>query len=188
MFHYPVIRTKRVASLAPALNRWKQFTHVIFTSQTAVEYWPGPWDKELIAIGPATAAKLPKVARIASIATQEGIGDEIANIKGTFFYPKSNLARPFLTQFMLQRGIQFFAFDLYETHFEKIEPVPQLEDFDEIVFTSPSTVSGFIQIYQSLPKNKKLTAIGPVTQSALTKQMRNMSNAGSAELPAQETD
>lgn len=168
--HYPVIRTQFCGRLTPALAMWPQFTHIIFTSQTAVGYWPGPWDKQLIAIGPATAAALQKkgfAPLIAPEATQEGIISLITQIDGYFFLPRSRLARLALTDYMQAKKIPFFALDLYDTVFQKLQPVPDLAQFDEIVFTSPSTVEGFLRIYGSLPKDKKLTPIGPITEQAL---------------------
>ncbi|MGB7977540.1 MAG: uroporphyrinogen-III synthase [Chlamydiales bacterium] len=169
-FHYPVIRTEFCGDLGEALALWPKFTHIIFTSQTAVEYWPGPWDKEAIAIGEATAAALRRHGvepKMAPFATQEGVIELIREMKGYFLIPRSRLARAALTDFMQERQIPFHAVDLYDTHFQRLEPIPDLAEFDEIVFTSPSTVRGFLQIYGTLPKGKKLTPIGPVTASFL---------------------
>ena len=167
-FHYPVIRTVKIGNdLELVLKRWDEFTHIIFTSQSAVEYWSGPWGKELIAIGPATAKALPKNSIIAKEATQEGIAELIKGMKGNFFYPRSKRARPFLIEFMKRERIPFFAFDLYDTQTQNLEPVPNIEEFDEIVFTSSSTIDAFLEIFGSLPKSKKLTAIGPITLAKL---------------------
>lgn len=155
---------------ASVLPLWPQFTHIIFTSQTTVHYWPGPWDKKLIAIGPATATALQKkglVPHLASQATQEGIMSILQ--PGYYFLPHSKRARPDLARFMTERGISFFALELYDTLLQRPEPVPRLADFDEIVFTSPSTVDGFLAIYKTLPPDKKLTAIGPITEAYLKK-------------------
>lgn len=171
-FHYPVIRTEPLVTCLPA--EWPLFTHIIFTSQTTVEYWPGPWDKAMIAIGDATASALKKRGvepLIAPFATQEGVIELIKGIKGHFFIPRSRLARSALTDYMKENQIPHCTLDLYDTHFQKLEPIPNLDDFDEIVFTSPSTVEGFLRIYGSLPREKKLTAIGPITQKALDEDM-----------------
>lgn len=173
-FHYPVIRTEFLGVGAP--SDWARFTHIIFTSQTAVEYWPGPWNKEIIAIGKATAAALRSKGvepRVAPFATQEGVIELIKLIDGCFFIPRSRLARSALTDYMEENQIPFSVLDLYDTHFQRLEPVPNLDDFDEIVFTSPSTVEGFLRIYGKLPREKKLTAIGPITQKALDEDMVN---------------
>ena len=169
-YHYPVIRTELCANMSQALARWDQFTHMIFTSPTAVEYWPGPWDKEILAIGPVTAQFLKDRAhhcQIAPHATQEGIVELIRNMQGFFFIPRSRKARSVLGDYFKQNRIPHYLFDLYDTHFQRLQPVPSLEEFTEIVFTSPSTVEGFLRIYGSLPQGKKLTAIGPITQKLL---------------------
>jgi uroporphyrinogen-III synthase len=167
-FHYPVIRTELCPYQLP--SDWPLFTHMIFTSQTAVEYWSYPWDKEIIAIGQATALALQKKgisSQIAPFATQEGVIELIRPLAGYFFIPRSNLARSALTDYLKKEGKSFYVLDLYCTVFQKLEPIPNLKDFDEIVFTSPSTVEGFLRIYGSLPQDKKLTAIGPITEQAL---------------------
>jgi uroporphyrinogen-III synthase len=179
MFHYPVIRTEFCGKLNEALELWAQFTHVIFTSQTTVEYWPGPWDKKAIAIGDATASALKQRGvqpLVAPFSTQEGVVELIRNIKGYFFIPRSKQARSFLTDFLKEQKIPFYTLDLYSTLFQRLEPVPILDDFDEIVFTSPSTVQGFLLIYGNLPKEKKLTAIGPITEAALKKVEKDMAS------------
>jgi uroporphyrinogen-III synthase len=170
--HYPVIRTEYCGKLEGAFLLWPQFTHIIFTSQSAVHYWPGPWDKQTIAIGQATAAALRKKGLdplIAPEATQEGVIALIANLSTPlyFFLPQSRLARSTLTDYLREHNIPFFSLPLYNTLFQKLEPVPSLEDFDEIVFTSPSTVEGFLRIYGKFPQGKKLTAIGPITERAM---------------------
>jgi len=69
----------------------------------------------------------------------------------------------------LAPAVRFTAIDLYRTVFQRPDPVPSLEEMEEIVFTSPSTVEAFLQIYGQIPKNIKITAIGPVTQNVLSK-------------------
>src|SRR4051794_40929110 len=86
-YHYPVIRTEFCGKLENALVLWPKFTHIIFTSQSSVHYWPGPWDKITIAIGDATAACIRKKGSeplVATVATQEGIIDLIGNMDGYF--------------------------------------------------------------------------------------------------------
>ena len=173
MFHYPVIQTVRLDSpqLQEAIALWDQFTHVIFTSKNGVRHWAevGPLQGKIaIAIGEATGGLLHEPL-IAPLATQEGVIALLETIKdGFFFYPRSKRARPHLANYLQQRP--HFLLDLYDTVSVKREPVPNLEEFDEIVFTSPSTVEAFCQIYGKLPKDKKLTPIGPVTERALLRQ------------------
>ena len=171
--HYPVIRTVRLESpeLKEALALWSSFTHVIFTSKTAVRFWREPLiGKTAICIGNATAKELPHPSLVAPESTQEGVIRLLETLRlgsAFIFLPRSRLSRPALTEYLRLKSIRFFPLDLYDTIFQKIEPIPDLNNFDEIVFTSPSTVRAFLQIYGKLPPNKKLTPIGPVTGQAL---------------------
>lgn len=161
--HYPVIKTVPLE-----VQSVEEFTHIIFTSQTTVEYWKWPLEgKVVIAIGEATAKMLPNPL-IALEATQEGIIALLQTIplqNARICYPKSKRARPLLAEYL--QKFSSFTVDLYDTVCQKPEPVPNLDAFDEIVFTSPSTVEGFIKIFGKLPKNKRLVPIGPVTKRAL---------------------
>jgi uroporphyrinogen-III synthase len=168
VFHYPVIRTVplHTPELKHALALWPQFTHVIFTSRTTVDLWREDLTgKTVIAIGRATAEALSNPL-IAPQATQEGVIELLRSLdlsRAYIFLPHSRLARPALTNYLSQNQIRFFSLVLYDTQFQQPEPIPNLDDFDEIVFTSPSTVEGFLRIYKHLPQNKKLTPIGPIT-------------------------
>lgn len=168
--HYPVIRTVPIYgdSYQRALELWPCYTHVIFTSRTAVRLWPYR-GKPIIAIGEATAEGLEGVV-CAKRPTQEGVIELLQQLSlknAHLFLPKSKRARPLLVDFLQKEGICHTALDLYDIEFFRKEPIPDLTSIDEIVFTSPSTVEGFLRIYKKLPRGKKLTAIGPVTQAAL---------------------
>jgi uroporphyrinogen-III synthase len=86
--------------------------------------------------------------------------------------PRSSLSRPILANFFNEREIRYQACDLYDTLSQWIEPKPDLDQVNEVVFTSPSTVKAFLEIFGGLPKGIKCLAIGPVTQQALA-DLRN---------------
>ncbi|HLB53364.1 MAG TPA: uroporphyrinogen-III synthase [Chlamydiales bacterium] len=181
VFHYPVICTERIDSpfVAEANLQWEKMTHLIFTSKRAVTYWeemrPLRGDKVCIAIGPGTGDELKKRGiqpLIAPYATQEGVIAVIEEVEkkekdSFFFYPHSLGARPLLAEYLAKRGVRYLEFSLYRTLLQRKEPVPNPFDFDEIVFTSPSTVDGFLAIFGSLPKGPRLTSIGPITRAKL---------------------
>jgi uroporphyrinogen-III synthase len=178
LLHYAVIRTALLdsAELRQALSLWPQFTHVIFTSRSTVRHWweaQPSFDKIAIAIGEGTAEALRDRGVdpvVALEAVQEGVIallDRMDLNGANLLLPQSKRARSQLRGYLEEKKIPFFAFDLYDTFPQKPEPVPSLEPISEIVFTSPSTVEAFLQIYGTFPKDKKLTAIGPVTARAL---------------------
>ena len=179
--HFPVIRTERLDSpqLQEALGLWSHFTHVIFTSRSAVRHW---WEvhsqfaKIAIAIGEGTAEALRQRGvepLIVPEASQEGIIQWLqrdAWEQAYFFLPCSKRARPDLWQCLQRRKCRAFRLFLYDTILQHIEPTPSLAEIDEIVFTSPSTVEGFLQIYGVLPQDKKRIAIGNITNRLLCGQ------------------
>lgn len=177
VFHYPVIRTERIDSseLQEALGIWDRCTHAIFTSKNGVRHWPGNFHgKQTVAIGEATAKEIggrgASAPWIAPEATQEGVAVLLAtlDLDGAFLlYPRSKLARPFLAEYLKAENLSHYGFDLYDTVFQRLEPVPELADFDEIIFTSSSTVHAFFQIFSSVPRRIALTSIGPITKKTL---------------------
>ncbi|MCC6127898.1 MAG: uroporphyrinogen-III synthase [Chlamydiae bacterium] len=173
LLHYPVIRIAALAISKPA--DWSAITHLIFTSRSAAFHWQWIEGKQVLAIGKATTEVLEKKKcspLIAPEATQEGMIELLKTLSlqdAYLLWPRSTLSRELLSEYLFSLSpiARVQILDLYETHYQRPEPVPSLEDIDEIVFTSPSTVTGFLQIYGSLPSNKKLTPIGPITAAAL---------------------
>lgn len=172
LVHYPVIK---VIPLEVSLE--DTYTHILFTSKNTVEILSEKMNfsgKKLVAIGKSTAAKLQEKgyasAAVAQEETQEGMIELLSSLdlkNAYLLYPRSSIARPNLRDFLIENNIRHTICDLYETVFQKPEPVPDLEKIDEIIFTSPSTVRGFIAAFGKIPLDKKLTCIGPVTETEL---------------------
>lgn len=189
LIHYPVIQIVPKSPLQPELklayDDLHDYTHLIFTSKNAVQIFfqhlkelglSGTIlaNKTVIAIGAVTAARLKAqgvaTAHIAEQESQEGLVQLLNKLDiedAYFFLPRSVLSRPVLARYFVEREIRFQACDLYDTKTLKASPVPDLKQIDEIVFTSPSTVKGFMEIFGALPHDKKLLAIGPITENAL---------------------
>lgn len=171
LLHYPVIRIAALAISKPA--DWSAITHLIFTSRSAAFHWQWLEEKQVLAIGKGTAEVVEKKGcspLIAKEATQEGMIELLKHLAlqdAYLLWPRSTQSRLLLSEYLLSLSARVQIVDLYETKCQRLEPVPSLENIDEIVFTSPSTVTGFLQIYGFLPNNKKLTPIGPITARAL---------------------
>ena len=181
LIHYPVIRTIPVSVPSHIWDDFSEYTHILFTSKNGVSIFLAQCskpltDKQLIAIGAATAARLHEfqVAPhfVAQEESQEGVIELLNQQDLTdayMLYPRSSLARKKLENFFIERQVRYQVCDLYETQFQKLEPIPNLTDIKEIIFTSPTTVRGFLEIFGQLPHDKKLTCIGPVTEEELRK-------------------
>jgi uroporphyrinogen-III synthase len=189
LIHYPVIkiipRSLKHLELNQAYADISKFTHLLFTSKTAVKIFFGHLrelnqsievlkEKIIVAIGAVTAGHLSVFGLlpqfIAQKETQEGVVQLLNAMdlhNAYFFMPRSSLSRPIIANFFHEQCIRYRACELYDTVTQILEPKPDLDQMDEIVFTSPSTVSAFLEIFGSLPHDKRLIAIGPVTQQAL---------------------
>jgi|GEM_PF-2396499 len=172
LVHFPVIEIHPInADVTPV----KDYSHLIFTSKTAVRIFFDLCNvslegKSFFAVGPGTASELKKrgcEAKVAEESTQEGMIRLIKQEKTSFFFPKSSRAREKLPQY-LRENTQCHIVDIYDTKVKKQEPI-DLEEFSEIVFTSASCVDGFLEIFGEIPKGKKLTCIGPITEEKLFK-------------------
>jgi uroporphyrinogen-III synthase len=178
--HCPLIEIRPLPICIEIQRDFDAFTHVILTSPNAARILEMPFqDKKILAIGVGTAEIIEQRGlncfAIASFETQEGmiaLLNRLSLKNGYIFYPRSSTARPLLANYLNEAGLRHAISDLYETVFLKPDPLPSLDAFDEIVFTSPSTVQSFLELYGSFPPNKKLTGIGPITEQAISDRHR----------------
>jgi uroporphyrinogen-III synthase len=190
--HCPLIQVIPRSNLEinQAFANLEKYTHIIFTSRKGVYIF---FDflqnfeinkdeishKILISVGKRTAEKLEgfgfKPNLIASEETAEGIIKAISllDLKNShFFLPQSSLARRVIANWLKDNEVNYTACQIYDTMPSQPEQLPNLQNFDEIVFTSPSVVDAFITIFGSIPQDKILSCIGPVTQGYLHKRMQ----------------
>lgn len=181
LIHYPIIKTVPLKVPSHLRDDFPDYTHILFTSKNAVTIFFQAFEgslekKQIVAIGKGTAAKLEQEGHtphlVASQESQEGMIELLRSQDlndAYIFYPRSSLARKNLENFMIQQGIRHQICDLYTTVFQKPDPLPDLAQFDEIIFTSPSTVKAFLAVFGSIPRDKKLTCIGSITVEELKK-------------------
>lgn len=192
--HFPVIqinpRSCHSHDIKQAFSNILEYTHFIFTSKTAVRIFyqlvkQFEIDEKkinqtsIIAVGQSTAQSIKTYGKknadyIAKQECAEGIIDILKTIKleqTHFFWPHSSGARNVITNFFIENKIALTECLLYDTIPIQMTSLPSLESFNEIIFTSPSTVSSFVNLFGKIPKDKKLTCIGPVTQSYLNQAL-----------------
>ncbi len=187
--HFPVIevvpRALHSKQMRAAWDDFTGYTHILFTSKNTVTFFFDALqhlslplalmkEKKVIAIGNATASSLINQGlfpfAVAAEEMQEGViklFNQVDLSDSYLFYPRSSLARKRLEMYFIQRQVRHQICDLYDTTLRKVDNVPSLDPFDEIIFTSPSTVKAFIEIFGKIPKGKKITAAGPITLEAL---------------------
>lgn len=194
VIHFPVIdivpKPIDDPDVKRALDDLSEYTHAIFTSKNTVKIFFSYLAQRKIdpktlshiswiAVGKITAHTLEKEGVVPSLVageeTQEGLVKDLSLLDlddAYVFFPRSSLSRPVLLDFLLQRGIRHQSCYLYDTKVAKVRHVPDMNLVDEIVFTSPSTVEAFCAIFGSIPHNKKLVVIGPVTEEALKNRVQ----------------
>ncbi len=185
--HYPMIqiKAKPFESLRETYYRFLDSTHLLFTSQSTVRIFfdllrhfnrPISYlnQKKIIAVGRATCELLMKnrilVDYVAQNESQEGLMTLFSQLKWSskhlIFYPKSSGSRPNIINYFKKKGIQHESLDLYDTLPRADAPKPKLEEFDEIVFTSTSTVKSFFEHF-TLPEKKIQTIFkGDITRKS----------------------
>lgn len=187
LHHLPLIEIvpTPLEKVREVLGQFDQFTHVLFTSKTTVSLlcsyldalghlnWNG---KTVAAIGEATAATLRTKGIEPTIIAREETSEGVVEVCRPFFsdethvfWPHSALSRSVIRDHFIRCKIPFTECHLYTSAPILLTPPPCLELYDELVFTSPSVVDAFLINYQSLPKNKILTTIGPITEQHLRK-------------------
>lgn len=184
--HFPLIKTiprDQSLSIINAFSEMNAYTHLLFTSKSAIQYffthYTNRWqlnNKCILAIGTKTAEKLTQQGYIPSIVssneTSEGIIEVLENLSlnnAYLFWPHSALSRPVISDYLNEKHIKHCELILYDTLPNLPAPFPDIEKFDEFLFTSPSTVDAFLNLIGPLPKNVQLTPIGPITSSKLLK-------------------
>ncbi|MBA3816926.1 MAG: uroporphyrinogen-III synthase [Parachlamydiaceae bacterium] len=187
--HCPLIkiqpRPKEHAAIMQAFAELSAFTHLIFTSKSAVRIF---FDyaaiqgvalielnlKIFLAVGQKTAQELKNYGItqviVASAETAEGVIALLAtlDLKNSFlFWPHSVLSRSLITDWLQAQQLKHYACIFYDTVLNIPEPLPDISSYDEIIFTSPSTIDAFCAIFEKLPINKTLSCIGPITEKYL---------------------
>ncbi|MES2345173.1 MAG: uroporphyrinogen-III synthase [Chlamydiota bacterium] len=189
VIHCPLIRiTPRASnslSIKAVFDDLSEYTHILFTSKHAVQIFfehacnlmadiASLHTKKLMVVGSVTKSVLEErgfcASHVAEEETQEGM---IAMIRpldldnAYFFLPHSSLSRVLLANFFIERDVRHQACVIYDTTYARPDPLPLLDHIEEIIFTSPSTVHAFFQIFSKIPLGKKLGVRGSITEHAL---------------------
>lgn len=183
LVHLPLIQIvpHPLEEVKGAFEKLPACTHVLLTSRQAaaltIDYASllsiSFEQKIYLAVGPGTAAVLKEQGLSCTHVAQEACGEGVVallsklDLSHSFlFFPHSSLARPLVKDYLLERHLPHLAFPLYDTH-PRAVALPDLEAFDAIVFTSPSTVEAFAACCPCLPPYEKCHPIGPITQARL---------------------
>lgn len=165
------------------------FSHIIFTSKSSVKIFIKYFKRacyeidelqklHLIAIGPVTAHFLKasglNPAYIAADETQEGVMRVLSSLDLTdanILLPKSSSARPVLAHYLVEHNIRHRICILYDMYKKRPDYVPNLEEFDEVIFTTPKCVECFFEIFPDIPSSISFHPMGTVTRDVLRNKL-----------------
>ncbi|MCR4769956.1 MAG: uroporphyrinogen-III synthase [Bacteroidaceae bacterium] len=170
-----------INSLKEACKQLINYDYLLFTSRFAVRHCISlcaqiPPTLRIVSIGTTTTAELHK----AGISNVEQVDKDNSygvvewfeqQARGKILFPRSDIALPIICDGLKKLGFDVHAITAYKNRMPINPTKVNIDDFDQIVFTSPSTVNHFVELYRALPTNKKLVARGPITQQAINNQL-----------------
>jgi uroporphyrinogen III methyltransferase/synthase len=157
------------------------YTHVAFTSRTAVEYFfpnlagdtRSLAGTKVCAVGDQTARALIdrgiKPDLVAAEFTSRSLAKELANkgMKGTHvFHPGADKMNPDFERVLTTVGAKVTNLILYRIDKVAPENVEAVDDADWITFASAQTVRNFMEAVGGRPIRAKIACIGPITAKA----------------------
>lgn len=183
-FHLPLIKIERLDNYKGFdnhLKNIKKFDWIVFSSRYGVEYFFRRLrtinsdsrvlaNAKIAAIGDSTKNRLLDFGILANLVpgkeSSVGLVKEFNKIDikdKKIFLPCSDISDKGLSKALKELGAKVTTGFAYKNVMPKDLPDLNLNEFDEIMFTSPSTVRNFVKRYKAVPKNVKVRSIGAVT-------------------------
>ncbi|WP_018110056.1 uroporphyrinogen-III C-methyltransferase [Bacteroides propionicifaciens] len=187
--HTPLIEMKALSDLTElnaTLNRLDRYESLLFTSKNTVEHFFEALHKQnkdsrtlahlkVFSIGRTTSKELLKYGIRADYqAVQEDSIGVIElfranNIGGKLLVPRSNLALDLIPNGLRAIGIEVDTVITYQNVLPKSIKKVELNTIETVVFTSPSCVTNFLEVYETIPTNKTIIVRGKTTYEYLKK-------------------
>lgn len=187
--HTPLIEMKSISDfteLTAYINRLSDYDSLLFTSKNTVEhFFKALYSQRLdsralvgmkvFSIGKTTSKELLANGIKADYqAKQEdslGVVEmfKAHKITGKLLVPRSNLALDLIPNGLRSIGLEVDTVTTYQNVLPQEINKVDLNTIDTIVFTSPSCVQNFLEVYQAIPLNKTIIVRGLTTYESLKK-------------------
>ncbi len=188
IYHQPMIALRETTDFSETdriISKLHSFNWLVFTSPYAVKFFfkrliqQGKDSRSLCgikiaSIGAVTSEYLGNFGIIPNIQAKmesaEGLVElfKESMIKDQYILlPQSNLAPNFLSDCLKKSGNKVEKIAIYENYMPEINNKVEIENFDQIIFTSPSCVDNFIKAYGKLPVKPKIISKGKATQKRI---------------------
>ena len=183
-FHLPLIKIEPMEDYREFdsyLKNISEFDWIVFASRYGVEHFfkrlkaVGRDSRTLdsikiAAIGNSTKNRLLDFGILVDLVPEEESSEGLLrrfqkeDLKDKrIFLPRSDISDKGLSKNLTKLGAKVTTSFAYKNVIPEDLPDLDLNFFDEIIFTSPSTVRNFKKRYRSVPKNVKIKCIGDVT-------------------------
>lgn len=198
VIHFPTIKIvppENYQDLDQAIGRLPQYHWIIFTSANGVSFFLKRLkdlgrdirdlkDIRICTIGPATAATIENLGIRVDLVPEEFISEGVVkafrgfDIRGKkVLLPRAETARDVIPEGLTTLGAKVDVVTAYRTansgrDKSELETLMNEGKVDVITFTSPSTVTNFMEIMgqeYGIPPHVKIACIGPVTAAAVKK-------------------
>lgn len=194
VMHQPMIELTELSDYSNAdsvICNLKLHNWILFTSAYAVKYffkrvYELGFDSRILngitigSIGHFTSGKLKKHGIVpdfqAEKESSEGIieyfSENQTSTQLSILIPRSDLAHNTLPNGLELLGHKVNALTIYRNTKPKIDKKYDVEGYEQIIFTSPSGVNNFVDIYGKLPVKPKLVSKGKETQKAIDRWLK----------------
>ncbi|MCH9811482.1 uroporphyrinogen-III synthase [bacterium] len=188
-FHLPYVslhyRTLSAGDGKEIFEKIYRYTHLLFPTKFAVKsffYFMRKWNvpKEyldpvfILALGNSTKKALEEegitINYIGSDETEEGMVRMLESIDlegAELLIPQSGMHRPKLIHFLVEKEVSYKEIVLYDLQEERPETEIKLENFDEIVFSTPVAVRAFFDVHKDIPPSIDVHCMGLSTRKKL---------------------
>ncbi len=192
VIHTPLIEIapiEQVENFNDAITQ--SFDYVVFTSMYTARFffrrlyeqgYDARWfiNKKVVSIGKTTSAELRQFGIKADLQPSNESSQGIVELFRSYnitnkrvLLPRSDKALGIIPEGLTALGNQLETLVIYSNrlpkHIEKLD----IDKIDIVVFTSPSTVQNFVQVYGYIPSHVELVTRGEQTESELNKYLKD---------------
>ncbi len=177
---------KDSTALADAALKIATYRYVIFTSRYAARYWSEavgedfhiPETTKVVAIGETTENELTDLGIRVDMRPDTDDSYGIIRLmerqeRGTVLIPRSDKALPIIPDGLRALGYDVTTIVAYENKVNHTARRVNMDDVETIIFTSPSTIDAFVELYGTIPEGKNIVCRGRVTEAHLKTQEKN---------------
>lgn len=190
MLHTPMIEIHPLEDtrmLDASIAKLADYDYLLFTSRYAVKYWFEAFHRlkkrvddinmvKVVAIGDTTAEALRKEGiqdiLLPDVDDSYGVMTLFDHLsRGKVLMPRSRLALSLIPDGLTERGFSVTTVTVYDNRCPAHIVKTDLRRVKKIIFTSPSTVDNFIQVYGSLPNHIRYRSRGRVTEEYIKQKL-----------------